>query len=91
MFNFKKKEINKQRSKFSYIAALLIHAAKIDENFTDKEEKIIKNSLLELGVETEKIASLMEVSKEIEKESNHIIDFTKEVKKMKEEEKKNYN
>ena len=88
MFNFKKKEINKQRSKFSNIAALLIHAAKIDENFTDKEEKIIKNSLLELGVETEKITSLMEISKEIEKESNHIIDFTKEVKKMKEEEKK---
>ena len=88
MFNFKKKEINKQKSNFTYIAALLIHAAKIDENFTDKEEKIIKNSLLELGVEPEKITSLMEISKEIEKESNHIIDFTKEVKKMKEEEKK---
>lgn len=69
------------------IAALLIHMAKIDENFTYKEEKIIEKYLLELGANKENLALLIEDSKKIEKESNQILDFTRQIKTMNETEK----
>ena len=71
----------------SKIAALLIHAAKIDENYSDKEEKIIKQSLLELGIGNENIEEIILNAKKIEDNSNQILDFTKEVKSMKEQDK----
>ena len=57
MFNIfkKKKEINSNYDKFVKSAALLIHAAKIDENFKDKEELIIKKTLIEMGLNQEKL------------------------------------
>ena len=87
MFFFKKKGIKKEKPYLVNIAALLIHVAKIDENFTYKEEKIIEKSLLELGAKKENLALLIEDSKKIEKESNQILDFTREIKKMNETEK----
>ena len=87
MLFFKKKGIKKERPYLVNIAALLIHVAKIDENFTYKEEKIIEKSLLELGAKKENLALLIEDSKKIEKESNQILDFTSEIKKMNETEK----
>ena len=87
MVFFKKKEIKKEKPYLVNIAALLIHVAKIDENFTYKEEKIIEKSLLELGAKKENLALLIEDSKKIEKESNQILDFTREIKKMNETEK----
>jgi len=87
MFFFKKKGIKKEKPYLVNIAALLIHVAKIDENFTYKEEKIIEKSLLELGAKKENLALLIEDSKKIEKESNQILDFTREIKKMNESEK----
>tara|TARA_B100000900_G_C20452026_1_gene663571 strand:+ start:579 stop:992 length:414 start_codon:yes stop_codon:yes gene_type:complete len=69
------------------IAALLIHMAKIDENFTEKEENIIKKALLEFGAKKVDLNSLIKISKKVEQESNQILDFTKEIKKMNENEK----
>ena len=69
------------------VAALLIHAAKIDENYSYKEEKIIKQFLLELGVSNENIEEIILNGKKIEEKSNQILDFTKEVKSMKEQDK----
>ena len=88
MFFFKKKEAKEEKSYLSDIAALLIHVAKIDEDFTNKEEEIIKKSLLELGANEENIELLIEESKKIEQESNQILNFTKQIKKM-DETKKN--
>ena len=62
MFFSKKKIIKKEKSYLVNIAALLIHMAKIDENFTYKEEKIIEKYLLELGANKENLASLIEDS-----------------------------
>ena len=87
MFFFKKKVIKKEKPYLVNIAALLIHMAKIDENFTNKEEKIIEKYLLELGANKENLPSLIEDSKKIEKESNQILDFTRQIKKMNETEK----
>ena len=87
MFFLKKKIIKKEKSYLVNIAALLIHMDKIDENFTYKEEKIIEKYLLELGANKENLALLIEDSKKIEKESNQILDFTKQIKKMNETEK----
>ena len=85
---FFKKE-NKKTSKnfLTNICALLIHAAKIDENYTDQEEEIIKNTLEELGLQKEKIFKTIEEAKKIEENSNQILNFTKEVKNLSEKDK----
>jgi uncharacterized tellurite resistance protein B-like protein len=69
------------------VAALLIHAAKIDENFSEKEEDIIKKTLLGLGVIKENLKEIVKKAKELENNSNQILDFTREVKNMENENK----
>ena len=85
---FFKKKIEKQNNKqLIKIAALMIHAAKIDENFSNQEEMIIKQALLKMGANTENIQEILEQSKIIEENANQILDFTKEVKAMDDEKK----
>ena len=69
------------------VAALLIHAAKIDEDYSFEEENVIKELLLKIGAKNEDIDDLIKESKKIEEDSNQILDFTKEVKNMNEEKK----
>ena len=76
---FKKEEI-KNNNFLTKVCALLINAAKIDENYTDKEEEIIKKTIIELGIENENISKTIEEAKIIEESSNQILDFTREVK-----------
>ena len=64
----------------SKTASLLIHAAKIDEKYTDVEKKIIKQTLLELGADQSKIGQLILTAENNEQKSNQILDFTKEIK-----------
>ena len=64
------------------IAALLIHAAKIDENYSNKEAEIIRQTLIKIGAKNENLNEILEKGKKIEEDSNHILDFTKEVKNM---------
>ena len=82
MFNFLKKK-TKETEKIDIIsktASLLIHAAKIDENYTNKEKLIIEKTLMELGVEKEKLTQIMINAEENEKNSNQILNFTKDIK-----------
>ena len=83
---FKKKElkINNFQTK---ICALLIHAAKIDENYTETENEIIKKVLEELGLEKKQISKTIDDAKKIEENSNQILDFTREVKNLPEKDK----
>ena len=83
---FFKKEKN-ENDDLTKVAALLIHAAKIDENFSINEEKIIKKALLEIGADNENIEKILTDGKKIEENSNQILDFTKEVKNMDEQNK----
>ena len=69
------------------IAALLIHAAKIDEDYSIEEEEIIKQALLKIADNNVDINKIMEKAKEIEQNSYQILEFTKEVKTMKEKNK----
>ena len=64
----------------SKTASLLIHAAKIDENYTNKEKLIIEKTLLELGINKEKLDELMKTAEKNEENSNQILDFTKDIK-----------
>ena len=70
------------------IVSLLIHAAKIDENYTEKEKKLIKNFLIIFLKENQKIISedeitdLIKKAEKYENDSNQILEFTKEVKKV---------
>ncbi len=71
----------------SKVAALLIHAARIDENFSSVEEDIIKKALLEIGASEKNLQEIINSGKKIEEDSNQILEFTKEVKNIKEENK----
>ena len=84
---FKNSENNKKENDLGKVAALLIHAAKIDENFSNEEEKIIYQTLLKIGANNEKIDEIIQIGKEIEENSNQILEFTKEVKNMSDENK----
>ena len=79
---FKKDIPNTEKNFLVKTCALLIHAAKIDENYTENEEEIIKKTLLELGAKKETITQIMKGAKSIEENSNQILDFTKEVKNL---------
>ena len=83
MFFKKDEHKDKDKSKdLTKIAALLIHAAKIDENYSKQEEKIIKKALLEMGANDQEIQNIIKEGKKIEKNANQILDFTREVKIM---------
>ena len=86
MFNFFKKKSKEPEEIdiFSKTASLLIHAAKIDENYTKKEKFIIEMTLIEIGVDKEKLDQLMISAEENEKNSNQILDFTKDIKNTEE-------
>ena len=92
MFNLFKKDIenkndNNHLSLIS-IAALLIHSAKIDENFTEKEKNIIKKALIEMGADQNDLDKILKDAELKEKDSNQILEFTKEVKNKNIKEKK---
>ena len=85
---FFKKDNNKTEVDFLIkICALLVHAAKIDENYTENEEEIIKKTLLELGAPQEDLLKITKNAKIIEENSNQILDFTKEVKNLPDQDK----
>ena len=81
MIFFKEKK-DKNTERLTKIAAILIHAAKIDENFSNQEEEIIKQALIEIGADKVSLESIIEDAKETEKDSNQILEFTKEVKTL---------
>ena len=89
---FFKKDKNKdndlsKNNDLSKVAALLIHAAKIDENFSRSEEVIIKKALLQIGANNENLEKIFADGKKIEEDSNQILEFTKEIKNMDEDDK----
>ena len=91
MINFfknseKKNEAN-DKSSYSKIAALLIHAAKIDEAYEENEKEIIKKTLIELGAENSTVEGLISEAAIIEENSNQILDFTQEIKNTPESDK----
>ena len=79
---FFKKEDKKEDFPLSKIGSLLIHAAKIDENYSSEEEEIIKKTLISLGAEPDNIEQLIKISIKNEEKSNQILEFTKEVKNL---------
>ena len=84
MFNFfnKKTKNTQETDIMSKTASLLIHVAKIDQEYTDNEKKIIEKTLIELGANKEKLNEIMLNAEQYEKNSNQILDFTKDIKNM---------
>jgi|TARA_B100000287_G_C20247377_1_gene628677 uncharacterized tellurite resistance protein B-like protein len=87
MFKFLKndKKLNQANETAISLASLLIHAAKIDENYSENEKKIIKQTLLNLGSRDDEINHIMEKAELAEKSSNQILEFTKKAKNLKED------
>ena len=84
MFFKKSKNGNEELVK---ICALLIHAAKIDENYSYEEKNIIKRTLISFTKNKEDINDILEKAERKEANSNQILEFTKEVKNMSHENK----
>ncbi len=84
MFNLFKKDKANQKDdnhlSLISVAALLIHSAKIDENFTEKEKTIIKSALIEMGADKNNLDEIIKDAELKEQDSNQILEFTKEVK-----------
>ena len=81
MFFNKSEKVNNETNLVK-IAALLIHTAKIDENYSKEEEKIIKKTLIALGANQLKLNSLISKAQQLEENSNQILEFTKEIKNL---------
>ena len=91
MFDFLNKKKNKNTEEVDLMkktASLLIHVAKIDENYTEKEKIIIKKTLLQMKVEKKNIDNVFNEAELMEKNSNQILDFTREIKNTSDEFKK---
>ena len=84
---FKKDSTKIEKNFLVKTCALLIHAARIDENYTKNEEEIIKKTIIELGAKEETISQTIKDAKSIEENSNQILDFTREVKNLPENDK----
>ena len=87
MFNFLKKkknnenkEVEKNTELLSKTASLLIHAAKMDQKYSDEEKEIIKKTMIELGCEDDSIDEMLIIAEKNESDSNQILDFTREIK-----------
>ena len=88
MFDFlKDKTADKSKRELSLIevACLLIHASKIDQNYTEKEKEIVKKTLLNLDTSPNEIENIIKEAEKIESDSNQILDFTKNLKNIDEE------
>ena len=83
--NKKSEKAESENEDLIKILALLIHAAKIDENYSEKEKKLII-SFVEISsnkkLNKEQINSLVDQAEQYEKNSNQILEFTQKVKKM---------
>jgi len=79
---FKKQKKESSNNKNILVTALLIHAAKIDENYTDIEKRIIKKALIDLNnVSPDQAEKIIKNAEKKEKDSNQIVEFTREIKK----------
>ena len=79
---FFNKKRNEDDANLVKIGALLIHTAKIDENYSKDEEEIIKKTLLNLGAKQTNLDTLITRAKQCESDANQILDFTKEIKNL---------
>tara|TARA_B100000945_G_C20370962_1_gene592083 strand:+ start:1017 stop:1445 length:429 start_codon:yes stop_codon:yes gene_type:complete len=86
---FKKNEMKSDDEEIilSKIGSLLIHVARVDEQYTNDEKNIIKKTLTELGANKKKIEEIITIAEENEENSNQILDFTQEIKNLSEEKK----
>tara|TARA_B100001996_G_scaffold179058_1_gene136706 strand:- start:3109 stop:3525 length:417 start_codon:yes stop_codon:yes gene_type:complete len=81
IFFNKKNNINDSED-IVLITALLVHAAKMDENYTIDEKKIIEKALSQLTKKnSDEISQIITLAEKKESEANHILNFTKEIKK----------
>jgi len=85
---FKNKKTSNNNNIFIKISSLLIHAAKIDEIYTEIEKEIIKKTILSLGAKENEIKNIINEAEKNESQSNQIIEFTKDIKKLDENDKK---
>ncbi len=78
---FKIKEDELNNTLYVKTAALLIHAAKIDQKYNDEEKEIIKRAIVDLGLKKDVVEKTINQAEKFESNTNQILGFTKEIKK----------
>ena len=87
MFNIFKKKLDKEDVSIISLTSLLIHAARIDENYSEKDKKLVRKFIIKLGADLNEIDTIIEKAELKEKDSNQILEFTKVAKNLKHENK----
>ena len=87
MFNHFKNKLDKEDISMISLACLLIHAARIDENYSEKEKKIVRDFLIKLGTDINEVDKIIEKAELDEKDANQILEFTKVAKNLGHEDK----
>ena len=82
MFNHFKNKLDKDDISMISLACLLIHAARIDENYSEKEKKIVRDFLIKLGTDINEVDKIIEKAELDEKDANQILEFTKVAKNL---------
>ena len=84
IFKFLNKDKKKTETNEESIntACLLIHAAKIDENYTSEEREIIKKTVKKLYPDLDNLDNIISKAEQKENDSNHIQEFTRDVKSL---------
>ncbi|MDC3151383.1 TerB family tellurite resistance protein [Candidatus Pelagibacter sp.] len=78
----KNKEKTDSNAESINIACLLIHAAKIDENYTLEEKEIVKKTVKQLYPDLDDLDEVVAQAELKENDSNHIQEFTRDVKSL---------
>ena len=73
-------DINLDIKKLTAISALLVHAAKIDDEYTQKEKMIISNFLNNFTKDAEEKKKILDNAEILENDSNQILNFTNTLK-----------
>ena len=87
MINFFKEKLDKQDISKTSLASLLIHAARIDENYSEKEKNIVREFMIKLGTDINEVDKIVDKAELQEKDSNQILEFTKAAKNLNHENK----
>ena len=89
MLNFFKEKGEQKNNNMTIISlsCLLIHAARIDEAYTEKERQIIKDTILKLGADEQSIDEIIKKAEKLESNSIQILEFTKQAKNLDKERK----
>ena len=72
---------NIKKENLKGITALLVHVANVDEAYTDKEKKVIKNFIASFSYSESDVEEVLKEAEQLESDSIQLLNFTNLIKK----------